>query len=205
MAADRPTVVARRLRNEELPAAVAVLARGMRDNPGHVAAFGDDPERRRRSLQRTFFALFRVMGTHERICGVNGDTITGVAAIAAPGTCRPTAWQKTQMASLLAPLGARRLARVLAWQGVWREHDPEQPHSHFGPLAVDAHLQGRGIGSRLMREYTRRLDAAGRLGYLETDKPENVVFYERHGFVVTGEAPVLGNPNWFMRREPRHP
>jgi GNAT superfamily N-acetyltransferase len=177
----------------------------MRDNPGHVAAFGDDPERRRRSLQRMFSALFRVMRTHERICAVNGDTITGVAAIAAPGTCRPTAWQKTRMASLLAPLGARRLARVLAWQGVWREHDPEQPHSHFGPLAVDAHLQGRGIGSRLMREYTRRLDAAGQLGYLETDKPENVVFYERHGFVVTGEAPVLGNPNWFMRREPRHP
>ena len=107
------------------------------------------------------------------------------------------------MASLLAPLGARRLARVLAWQGVWREHDPEQPHSHFGPLAVDAHLQGRGIGSRLMGEYTRRLDAAGQLGYLETDKPENVVFYERHGFVVTGEAPVLGNPNWFMCREQR--
>jgi GNAT superfamily N-acetyltransferase len=204
MAADHSTVVTRRLRNEELPAAVAVLARGMRDNPGHVAAFGDDPERRRRSLQRLFSALFRVTQM-QQLCAVHDNTITGVAAIAAPGTCRPTAWQKTQMASLLAPLGARRLTRLLAWQRVWRAHDPDQPHSHFGPLAVDAHVQGRGIGSQLMREYTRRLDAAGQLGYLETDKPENVVFYERHGFVVNGEAPVLGNPNWFMRREPRHP
>lgn len=45
-----------------------------------------------------------------------------------------------------------------------------------------------------MGEYTRRLDAAGHVGYLETDKPVNVSFYERHGFIVTGEAMVLDNP-----------
>jgi hypothetical protein len=34
------------------------------------------------------------------------------------------------------------------------------------------------------------------------DKPENVSFYERHGFAVVVQAPVLGNPNWLMCREP---
>jgi hypothetical protein len=35
-------------------------------------------------------------------------------------------------------------------------------------------LQDRGIGSQLMTEYCRRLDAVGEVSYLETDKCENV-------------------------------
>ena len=50
-----------------------------------------------------------------------------------------------------------------------------------------------------MREHCR-LDGAGEVGYLETDKPDNVRFYERFGYEVVGEQPVLGVPNWFMRR-----
>lgn len=41
------------------------------------------------------------------------------------------------------------------------------------------------------------------MGCLETDRPENVRFYERAGLVVTGDASVLGMLCWFMRREPR--
>lgn len=197
-----PTLAVRELRDDERRAAAAVLARGMRDNPGHVAAFGDDPQRRRRRLQRMFTAVIEAGVAQQRICAVDGGAIVGVAAMAAPGRCRPSVWQKTRIAASLAPLGAAALARVVAWQRVWRAHDPDEPHSHFGPLAVDAHLQGRGIGSLLMREYTRGLDAARLPGYLETDKPENVSFYERHGFAVVAQAPVLGNPNWFMCREP---
>jgi hypothetical protein len=54
-----------------------------------------------------------------------------------------------------------------------------------------------------MREHCQRLDADGLVGYLETDKPENVRFYERSGYEVIGEAAVVGVPNWFMRRAPR--
>jgi ribosomal protein S18 acetylase RimI-like enzyme len=88
-----------------------------------------------------------------------------------------------------------------SWISKWSARDPDEPHVHLGPLAVDAHLQGQGIGSLIMEEHARRLDAAGQTGYLETDKQENVGFYERFGFVVVGEEPVLGVPNWFMRRQ----
>ena len=81
--------------------------------------------------------------------------------------------------------------------------NPHQAHSHFGPLAVDAHLQGRGVGTAMLRAYTGRLDATEQLGYLETDKPENVPLYQRHGFMVTGRQDVLGTPTWFMERKPR--
>jgi hypothetical protein len=38
--------------------------------------------------------------------------------------------------------------------------------------------------------------------YLETDKSENVGFYQRFGFSVAGKAEVLGITNWFMSRLP---
>jgi predicted N-acetyltransferase YhbS len=85
----------------------------------------------------------------------------------------------------------------------WATHDLDEPHVHLGPLAVDAHLQGQGIGSEIMREHCRRLDADGLVGYLETDKPQNVRFYERSGYELIGEAAVLDVTNWFMRRVPR--
>jgi hypothetical protein len=38
---------------------------------------------------------------------------------------------------------------------------------------------------------------------LETDKPENVVFYRRHGFDAVEELETHGLTTWFMRRDPR--
>jgi ribosomal protein S18 acetylase RimI-like enzyme len=84
--------------------------------------------------------------------------------------------------------------------GAWAKHDPEVRHWHLGPIAVDARLQRRGIGSLLMEVFRAQMDAAGDEAHLETDKPVNVRFYERFGFEVVGEQDVLGVPNWFMRR-----
>jgi hypothetical protein len=47
------------------------------------------------------------------------------------------------------------------------------------------------------------MDDCGMLLYLETDKSENVPFYQKFGFTVVAEADVLGVPNWFMSRAAR--
>ena len=44
------------------------------------------------------------------------------------------------------------------------------------------------------------MDESRFTAYLETDKRENVAFYERFGFEVVGEDEVLGVRNWFMLR-----
>jgi predicted N-acetyltransferase YhbS len=89
--------------------------------------------------------------------------------------------------------------------GVWAKHDPDVPHWHLGPVAVDTHLQGRGVGSNLMRVFCAKMDAAEEDAYLETDKEINLPFYERFGFEVVGTEKVLGVPNWFMIRRARSP
>ncbi len=189
----------------EVPEAVGVLARGMRDNPLHVAAFGADPERRRRRLERFFGAFFRVMRAQTPLAAHDAGTLVGVTGVAPPGTCQPAIRDELRLLPTVLAMGPATSARMMRWVAAWAAHDPSEPHSHLGPLAVDAHLQGRGIGTRILAEYCARLDRAGELAYLETDKPVNVRIYERHGFRVISEEQVIGVPNWFMRREPGGP
>jgi ribosomal protein S18 acetylase RimI-like enzyme len=190
----------RDLRPEEVAAAVGVLARGMRDNPMHVAAYGDDPDRRERSHARLMRALFRHFPAQQPICAVRDRTLLGVTGVAPVGTCQPSPLQRLKLLPTVLALGPGSAARVGRWISRWAKRDLEEPHVHLGPVAVDAHLRRQGIGSLMMGEHCRRLDAAGEIGYLETDKPENVGFYQRFGFEVIGEEPVIGVQTWYMRR-----
>jgi GNAT superfamily N-acetyltransferase len=190
------------LDRRDVPEAVAVLARGMRDNPLHVAAWGPDPEHRRRTAARLFGALFRTMTSQTPICARRDGRIVAATGIAPAGTCQPTPRQGLALTPAMMAMGPARALRTMRWVRAWAQRDPDVPHVHLGPLAVDAHLHGQGIGSALLAEHCRRLDAAREIGYLETDKPENVRFYQRQGFETVGEAAVLGVANWFMRRAP---
>jgi hypothetical protein len=70
--------------------AIGVLARGMRENPIHVAAFGQDPERRQRSLRRFFGAAFTVISLHEHMIVARSEDgrVVGVLGMMPPGACR---------------------------------------------------------------------------------------------------------------------
>jgi ribosomal protein S18 acetylase RimI-like enzyme len=186
----------------EVGEALGVISRGMRDNPIHVSAFGDDPERRKESLHRFFDAAFAVIGLqkHTLVARSEDGNIMGVMGMMPPGDCLPGPGQKLRMLPSLLASGPRAAGRTMTWLGAWRKRDPDERHWHFGPLVVDAHLQGMGIGSKLMRVFCARMDAAGEDAYLETDKPINVRLYERFGFEIIGEQEVLGVPNYFMLR-----
>ena len=188
-----------------LAEAVEVIVRSMLDNPNHVAAFGRDPGIRQRRLLRLFGAMAAAeVGRDREMLTARGPdgTILGVCGMMPPGRCQPGLGRQLRLAPAMLTLGPRSAGRTMKWLGTWSEHDPEERHWHLGPVAVDANLQGRGIGSKLMRAFCARMDAAGEVAYLETDKEINVSFYERFGFEVVGEEEVLGVPNWFMIRRP---
>jgi ribosomal protein S18 acetylase RimI-like enzyme len=101
---------------------------------------------------------------------------------------------------MMSGLGLGSALKVISWVSAWSKHDPSEPHSHLGPIAVEPDAQGRHVGSKLMEKYCVELDRTEMAGYLETDRPENVAFYRRFGFAVTETAPVLGVETYFMRR-----
>ncbi len=185
----------------EIEEVLDVVARGMRDNPQHVAAFGDDPETRRRLFRRLMAAAFSTRDlSHTLVARWEDGAIVGVCGMMPPGNCQPGLGQQLRLLPTLLSVGPRVAGRLTRWLGAWQRHDPKESHWHLGPLAVDAHLQGQGVGSRMMRAFCARMDAAGEDAYLETDKPINVRFYERFGFEVTAEQEVIGVTNWFMVR-----
>jgi ribosomal protein S18 acetylase RimI-like enzyme len=178
-----------------------VTARGMRDNPLPVAAFGDDPEKRRREFRSLIAADFAARDySHTLVARREDGVIVGVCGMMPPGGCQPTIGQQLRLLPAMFRLGPRIVARMMRWLGAWQKHDPEERHWHLGPLAVDAHLQGEGVGSRIMGVFCAQMDAAHEDAYLETDKEINVRFYEKFGFEVISEQVVLGVPSWFMLR-----
>ncbi len=185
----------------DLGLAAAVLARGMRDNPIHVAVFGPDPEVRRRALEPLFRAVLANRPERPRVA-TRAGFVVGYAGASAPGGCMPPPAALARLAPAILRLGPGATRRALAWFRAWGERDPDTPHWHVGPVAVDGALQGMGIGGRLLADLAAHCDTRGEAAYLETDKAENVGFYQRFGFRVVDEADVLGVPNWFMQREP---
>ncbi|MDQ4127316.1 MAG: GNAT family N-acetyltransferase, partial [Actinomycetota bacterium] len=123
----------------EIGEALGVVSRGMRDNPIHVAAFGETPERRQQGLRRFFGAAFAVMGLREHTLVARGEDgrIVGVMGMMPPGDCLPGPTQQIRMLPTLLRNGPRAAGRTVSWLGAWGKRDPEERHWHFGPLAVD--------------------------------------------------------------------
>jgi len=178
-----------------------VLSRGMRDNPMHVVTFGHDPGIRQQRLRTLMSAAFDVRDlSHTIVARDEEGAIVGVCGMMPPGGCRPDLRQQVLLLPTLFRIGPHSAVRVTRWLGAWGKRDPHKRHWHLGPLAVDAHLQGMGVGGRLMQVFCAQMDAARDDAYLETDKEVNVRFYERFGFRVIGEENVLGVNNYFMHR-----
>jgi ribosomal protein S18 acetylase RimI-like enzyme len=81
---------------------------------------------------------------------------------------------------------------------------PREAHWYLPQIGVDPNAQGKGLGAALMRHALARCDQERALAYLEASKPQNVPFYQRHGFEVIGEIQVgAAPPVTPMLRRPR--
>jgi len=185
------------LRAEQMETAIGILARAFVTNPLHVAALGPS----RVDSNEVFFRVAFGAMKGEKFAATDGSHILGVAHWVRAPACQFPAFEKVRLAAkMIRGLGLRPALEVLSWASTWSEHDPSEPHSHLGPIAVDPGAQGRHVGTRLMEKFCLELDRTGMVGYLETDRTENVGFYKRFGFLVTETATVIGVQTYFMRR-----
>jgi|SRR5215469_2378174 len=197
-----PSLTLRPLQRTELLEAARLVGDGMSNNPANIRAFGIDSKHRSRALERFFVPVLNGLYLRGAVLGAfcNG-TLVGVCGMARPGMCQPTMVEKLRILPSVVfgnPLGTP--LRVVQWTGAWARRDLTEPHWHLGPVAVDPQLRGQGIGTAMMHAFCTFMQECRSLSYLETDKAENVGFYQKFGFTVVGEAEVLGVPNWFMSR-----
>ncbi len=119
-----------------------------------------------------------------------------------PGCCQLAPPEKIGLLpTLLWNCGLGGTGKLLSQFGNWSTHDPARPHWHLGPVGIEREMQGQGVGSLLLREFSRIVDDEQALAWRETDKDINVCFYRKHGFDVVAEDTVNGVPNWFMERK----
>jgi ribosomal protein S18 acetylase RimI-like enzyme len=195
----------RELSDGETLTAARILGRGMRDNPIHIQVFGPDAKRREEALSLMFAPVLRQQVRKGIVLAaiISGELV-GVTGMVPSKSCQLTISEKMAiLPALLRGSGWMSTLRVLEWTGDWSRNDSKTTHWHIGPVAIDRHLQGQGIGSALLSAFCQRIDNQRSAAYLETDKEENVTFYKRFGFEVVDEHTVLGIKNWFMFRDKR--
>ena len=132
-----------------------------------------------------------------------GDAVTGGALwLLADHPVPPAAW--AQVATVEAQLMGEHHSRGALAAAATRHLRPSTPHHLLATLGVVAAERGRGTGAALLAPVLARADEEGVDVYLETSTPENLRFYGRSGFEITGHVvvPEGGPPVWAMTRRP---
>ncbi|RVW04817.1 GNAT family N-acetyltransferase [Rhodococcus spongiicola] len=200
-------VVVRPVTRSDIPAVSRALAEAFDDDPV-TSWMLPDAARRPVGLARLFSAEIRyhhLAGGGVELAESPQGGVVGGALWDPPGR-----WKQSTLNSLLGfPAVARALGRHLrvgagAVQALDSAH-PTEPHWYLAAIGTTAAGRGRGHGKALLNSRLSRCDAEGAPAYLESSKKENIPYYERFGFEVTGEIvlPDGGPTLWKMWRNPR--
>ena len=189
-----------KMRKEELPLASEVLGNAFATQPSSFAIYRGRSDIARR-MQFIFGAMLEHLPGQVFVAKQDGR-IAGVMRFAEWPDCQMTPRRLLRMLPTLLKGGGGLgvLRRSLKFRGTWAKCDPRKPHWHLDPLGVTPELQGLGIGSQLMEYYCNYIDQLGMAAYHETDRPENVKFYERFGYQIIGEETILDFENWYLWR-----
>jgi ribosomal protein S18 acetylase RimI-like enzyme len=178
-------------------------------------AFYEDPimkwmlpndRQRAKGLPRMFAAMTRHHFLAGGGCEIAQHGSIGAAALWDP----PGRWNQSgllelrMMPSFIWAFGRRAPAARQVGELMKKTH-PEEPHWYLAVIGSDPTVRGGGFGQALMRSRLDRCDAEHAPAYLESSNPDNVPYYTRFGFELTGEIklPDGGPSMWPMWRSPR--
>jgi len=195
------------LREDDLDAAAAALARAFQDDPLQTYVFPDPAERAARSPAH-FAPLLRY--------GLQfGHVLTTAGAPAGAAVwLGPNAWEVTperaavagldELPKVMGAAAAERFFSVLGAVDPYHHRDVPAAHWYVMVVGVEPAAQGGGVGRALLQPIMDRAQAAGLPCYLETAQPNNVAFYEHLGFrrLVETVDHQSGLRLWTFRRDP---
>lgn len=195
----------RRLTTDDIPMAVATTSRAFWPDPlfGH---FARDVIQEHRMLPTFLGALLRDAAEHGEVWVAERDgVVAGSASWLAPGSMpRPRAREsRITRACATALLTGRNRRSGLRLLAAVDEAHPTEAHWYLPLLGIDPKWQGRGLGGALLTQRLTDCDRTMTPAYLETQKPDNVPYYERFGFRVTETIELPATPPiWLMWRDP---
>lgn len=98
---------------------------------------------------------------------------------------------------LFTCIGVNNMFKVLKREKLLKKFHPKEKFIHLWLMGVDPKEQGKGIGTKLLKE---SLDIyKGKFIYVETTTPENKEFYWQNGFEIFHETFELDYPLYFLK------
>lgn len=200
------SIVAQPAGRADVAALARVLGRAFQDDPV-FCWLQPDPRKRRAALPGFFAALAR----HHFLAGGGVELAASEAGAGAaalwdpPGRWVQAPREQIWMAPALVRAFRGRLGIARALGEEMKANHPEEPHWYLAMIGSDPRVRGAGFGNALLRSRLDRCDAEGAPAYLESSNRDNIGYYNRFGFEVTGEIamPGGGPPLWPMWRWPR--
>jgi GNAT superfamily N-acetyltransferase len=178
----------RRASTQDIRPLKAVLAEAFFEDPILGWLMPKDSKRLAR-LRRYFAIELRHLALARGRVWTTSD-LAGAALSLAPGV-----WRSPLRVTLLegSAFGmhlsrAARLGAAIEWRHL------REPHYYVRDVGVLPGMQGRGLGSALMKPTLERCDREGLPAYLEASSERSAALYERLGFQITRELRVGSSP-----------
>jgi GNAT superfamily N-acetyltransferase len=188
-----------RVEAEREGVAARVLADAFYDDP-FTSWMYPSPRRRRARFGGMVARLLRATRARNHVLRTPDD---GAFALwLPPGEPAVTLREQVRLTPVLAGFGLRA-PRTLAVLDLMDRKHPKEPHWYLFIVGSDPARRGHGHGRAVIQPVLDTCDRDGIPAYLESSNPENVPYYARFGFVVTGELRRAGSPPLIpMWREP---
>ena len=197
------SAVVRKAETTDVTPLSRALARAFYDDPVMSYLLPNDAKREKRLNALFDIELRYVHLAHEEV--YTTSDLAGGALWGPPDNWRtPPASIVRALPRMFGALGTRIPMAMRFITAVEKVH-PRQPHWYLAVLGTQPESQGKGVGSALLQPVLQRCDREGLPAYLESSKEQNIPFYRRHGFEVTGtiDLPGGGPKVWPMWREPK--
>jgi ribosomal protein S18 acetylase RimI-like enzyme len=187
----KPASVATIAGDAEVDRAIATLVLAFGADP--IARWMyDDPNQYLHYIPR----LFRALGTSSFEAGAAHRTSDGlgVSLWLPPGVHGDDGPLEVVIAESTA---GERQAEVAAVFERTEHYRPTEPHWYLSLIGVEASHRNKGCGTALLEHGLRQCDRDHRPAYLWSSNPQNVSFYQRHGFEIAGTIQVGSSPPLF--------
>ena len=183
-----------RLQKEHIKPVSQMLARAFRDELKDT--FPDPIERRRKEpIANEFYLRRDTVASH---AFVSSPQLEGIAVWWRSDQKKPGIWWRMLLSGaiwLVPKLGFRSVRKMQAGDRFMEQkHRQLMPEKHWylAVLAVDPPHQGKGHGSRLVRDMLAHIDTEGLPCYVETEGERNIAMYRRYGFEPVDEYVIPG-------------
>jgi hypothetical protein len=197
---DSPVPRAGKVTPEHEAGAAAVLADAFYDDPV-VSWMYPNAKKRRERFRRMTARLLELTRQRNHVLRTEGD---GACAFWMPPGEPPLTFGEQLRTISAAPGLARRLPQTLALLELMDRKHPKEPHWYLFLVGSNPQRRGLGHGAAVIQPVLDQCDRDGAPAYLENSNPRNTAYYERFGFVGTGELRRAGSPPLVpMWREPR--